>query len=76
MAKYFKKQIVEAIQFRGDIQEVVSFTGLEAKKHEVHSFLHLGPEMIVNFGDYIVKTDSKIEILKPNLFEAKYSILK
>jgi hypothetical protein len=76
MAKYFKKQIVEAIQFKGDIQEVISFTGLEAKKHEIYSILHLGPEMIVNFGDYIVKNDSKIEILKPNIFESKYSILK
>ena len=78
MAKYFKKQVVDAIQFKGDIQEVIDFTGMNLKKHQVYSRLEVvNGTTTIDFGDFIVKREDKIfEILKPNQFENIYQPLK
>lgn len=78
MAKYFKKQIVDAIQFKGDIQEVIDFTGKNFRKHEIYSSLvDDSGKTTIDYGDFIVKVINEIfEVHKPNQFENIYQPLK
>jgi hypothetical protein len=70
MAKFYRKKIVDAIQFLGDLSQVQEFVGshISVKKHPIYSQLEVDSKQ-VNYADYLVKEDQKLIIYQANIFE-------
>ena len=70
--KYFKKILVEAVQYRGDnFQELFDFTNGQIARQGVYSSLILNNQQ-VNVGDYVIKQELGFVVQKPNIFESNH----
>lgn len=75
MAKFFKKHIVDAVQYVGtNLREVIDFTEGKAKVNPVYSALDFNDTQI-QIGDYVIKEKEVITSYRPNVFESIYQPL-
>lgn len=75
MGKFFKKHVVDAVQYVGtNFLEVIDFTEGKAIVNPVYSALDFNDKQI-QIGDYVVKENGVVNSYRPNIFESIYQPL-